>query len=154
MAASGRSGRSRCARVRRKFACGRGRVASAFSSLLCRSYELFADAISRLSTSADTIFADLDPEFDGNPLGIPSGVLGDWAEDGTVDDASNTVAVSATSIGSHEAARRYPMGHGSVARTSRSGRSRPVISTFPSSVNCLRRTFRSAMSSSRVRSRW
>jgi hypothetical protein len=34
---------------------------------------------------------------------------------------------------------------------SRSRRSRPVISMFPSSVNCLRRTFRSAMISSRVR---
>jgi hypothetical protein len=36
------------------------------------------------------------------------------------------------------------MGRGWLARTSRSRRSRPVISTFPSSVNCLRRTFRSA----------
>jgi hypothetical protein len=34
---------------------------------------------------------------------------------------------------------------------SRSRKSRPVISTLASSVNCLRPTFRSTMSSSRVR---
>ena len=42
------------------------------------------------------------------------------------------------------------MGRGWLARTDRSRKSRAVISTLPSSVNCLRRTFRSANSPSIV----
>ncbi len=43
--------------------------------------------------------------------------------------------------------------HARALSAPRSRRSRPVISTLPSSVNCRRRTFRSATSSSRVRCR-
>jgi hypothetical protein len=53
--------------------------------------------------------------------------------------------------GSHEAARRYLKPCRDSDRFSRSRRSRPVISILPSSVNCRRRIFRSAISSSRVR---
>jgi hypothetical protein len=55
--------------------------------------------------------------------------------------------------GPHRASRMKSIRR-SGGRESRSRRSRPVISTLPSSVNCRRRTFRSAINSSRVRCRW
>jgi hypothetical protein len=55
--------------------------------------------------------------------------------------------------GPHRASRPNTTGRAG-ARESRSRRSRPLISMLPSSVNCRRRTFRSAMSSRRVRCRW
>ena len=82
-----------------------------------------------IEAAAESFGRNADPDPDRKPVfGFPSGLL----------------------CRLHRATRQKPI-RLVVGAASRSRKSRPVITTFPSSVNRLRRTFRSAMISSRVR---